>query len=291
MKNVLLTGATGFIGQNAIAPLIENGFNVFALKLPHENLAEKNVTWCDGDLFDFAKIRRVFAKVKPEYLLHFAWDTRPGIYLEDNANFEHLKAGLEMLKCFKENGGKRVIFAGTCFEYELGAEILYEHAPKNPQTTYGKCKNYLHQLAGLYAKNNALSFGWGRIFYVYGQNENVKRLAGYVVNSLKNKQTVTINSSQLVKDYMYTKEIARAFVDFLRSEVIGEVNICTGSGISLGDFCTKIAQKLGTESLLNLLQNPTTEPPIIVGGNQRLRDEIGFKPRYTLDEALDEIMR
>lgn len=290
MKKVLLTGATGFIGKNAIEPLINLGFEVFALKR-HDNKVETDkVQWIDCDLLNKADIETVFSDIKPEYLLHFAWDTRPGIYLEDNSNFELLKASLDMLKYFKENGGKRAVCAGTCFEYELGAEVLYEDSPRNPQTTYGKCKNHLNEIASLYCNNNEISFGWGRIFYVFGQNENIKRLTGYVINSFKNNQTVTINKAQLIKDYMYTKEIARAFVEFLDSNVEGDVNICTGKGIMLGDYCTKIAKKMGKEHLLVLKEEETTEPIYIVGSNKRLTQEVGFVPIYSIDSGLDEIL-
>lgn len=290
MKTVLLTGATGFIGKNAIEPLIKLGYEVFALSSQENKSEYDKIHWLNVNLFSRADIENVFKEVKPEYLLHFAWDTRPGIYLEDNSNFELLKASLDMLKYFKENGGKRAVFAGTCFEYEFGPEVLYEDSPKNPKTVYAKCKNYLNGLATLYCKNNNISFGWGRIFYVYGPNENIKRLTGRLINSFSNNEEVTIPNSQLVKDYMYTKDIAKAFVEFLNSDVEGEVNICTGKGISLGDYCTKVAQKMNKESLLHLKKEPTPESIFVVGSNKRLKEEIGFSPDYSVDEGLNEIL-
>lgn len=290
MKTVLLTGATGFIGKNAIEPLIKLGYEVFALSSQENKSEDDKIHWLNVNLFSRADIENIFKEVKPEYLLHFAWDTRPGIYLEDNSNFELLKASLDMLKYFKENGGKRAVFAGTCFEYEFGPEVLYEDSPKNPKTVYAKCKNYLNGLATLYCKNNNISFGWGRIFYVYGPNENIKRLTGRLINSFSNNEEVTIPNSQLVKDYMYTKDIAKAFVEFLNSDVEGEVNICTGKGISLGDYCTKVAQKMNKESLLHLKKEPTPESIFVVGSNKRLKEEIGFSPDYSVDEGLNEIL-
>lgn len=291
MRTVLLTGATGFIGKNAIEPLIKMGYEVFALSSGENKTEDKRIHWLKANLFNRANVEKVFKEVKPQYLLHFAWDTRPGIYLEDNSNFELLKTSLDMLKYFKENGGRRAVFAGTCFEYDLGSEVLYESTPRNPQTTYGKCKNYLNGLASLYCQNNEISFGWGRIFYVYGQNENVKRLTGYVIDSFKNDEEVIIKTSQLVKDYMYTKEIARAFVEFLNSNVEGDVNICTGEGISLGNYCKKIAKKMNKEHLLILKEESTKEPLQIVGSSKRLHEEVGFVPAYSIDEGLNEILK
>lgn len=290
MKKVLLTGATGFIGKNAIEPLIRLGYEVFATKLPDDKVENNKVHWVNCNLFNSDDIKQIFAEIKPRYLLHFAWDTRPEIYLEDNSNFEFLKASLDMLKFFKENGGKRAVFAGTCFEYQFGTEMLYEDSPRNPQTTYAKCKNYLNELASLYCKNNDISFGWGRIFYVYGKNENIRRLTGKIIKHLKDNKKFIVPNSQLVKDYMYTKEIAKAFVEFLDSNIEGDVNICTGEGISLGDYCKKIAKKMGKMHLLQLWEEPTPEATFVVGSNEKLKIEVGFIPAYSIDAALDEII-
>lgn len=290
---VLITGATGLIGKEALEPLIDSGFEVYATTsggLPENNL----VNWVNANLLDKLDIKRVFEEVKPEFLLHFAW-VASGDYLTSDVNYDWLDSSVEMLSEFKLNGGRRAVFAGTCFEYEFDCKSqslpLKEDGKLNPTYVYSKCKNELRQKAELYCADNDVSFGWGRIFYVYGIGENSKRLTPYVIKSLKDDIEVVINSSQLVKDYMYTKEIARAFVEFLASDVSGVVNICTGTGISLGEYCTNIAQKLKKEYLLQLSVKPSQEPSFIIGCNKRLNKEIGFKVKYTLGDGIDEILQ
>lgn len=289
MKKVLLTGATGLIGKYAIQPLLDAGFEVFAVSSSEQNI--KNVSWVKADLLNFSNIKKVFEDVKPEYLLHFAWDTTPGSYLESNLNFDWVQASLEILKQFHLNGGKRTVFAGTCFEYEFKDEPLKEYGELNPKPTYAKCKNYLNQLAALYSEKNGLSFGWGRIFYVYGENEHEKRLVAHVINNLNNNKEVVITAGDLIKDYMFAGDIAAAFVKFLDTDVKGCVNICTGTPVKIKEIVTNIAEKLGKENLVKFEDKSSNDPKIILGDNTRLSQEVKFSPKYSLSEGLDKVIK
>jgi len=286
-KKVLLTGGTGLIGKEAIQPLINEGFEVYAVS--SKNLTDNNVKWVKADLLDKNDIKRVFDAVKPEYLLHFAW-IASGDYLTSEINYNWLSSSLEMLKEFKKNGGKRAVFAGTCFEYEFQEESLKEDAKLNPTFVYSKCKNELREKAEIYCKENDISFGWGRIFYVYGRGENEKRLTAHVINSLKSGKSVKITSGRLIKDYMYTKDIAGAFVKFLGTNVYGCVNICTGRPISIREYVEKIAAKIGREDLLEFTDDASNQPSMIVGDNSRLLNEVGYKTKFSLDKAINEIL-
>ena len=55
----------------------------------------------------------------------------------------------------------------------------------------------MRQKAEIIAKEHDISFGWGRIFYVYGKNEVENRLGGALANKLARNEVVTINSAQL----------------------------------------------------------------------------------------------
>ena len=287
-KKVLLTGVTGLIGKEIIEPLKNMGFEISALTID-ENNPNNGVNWIKCNLFDENSVKQAFEKVKPTHLLNFAWATT-GDYLSSAINFEFVKAGLNLLKYFKENGGQRVIYVGTCFEYKFKDEPLKESDPVNPQTLYAVCKNSLHEMAEEFCKINNISFGYGRIFYVYGHGENEKRLTAHLIKTLSNNGEVVINNGDLIKDYMYTKDIAGGFAAFLNSGVTGTVNMCTGRGISLREYSTYIAKKLGKEKYLTIKYEQTNQPPIIVGDNSRLVNEVGYKIQYSFEKAINEIL-
>lgn len=288
-KKVVLTGATGLIGKEAVQPLIDSGFKIYAIS-SKDMEANPDICWLKGDLFSRKDIERIFQKIQPNYLLHFAW-AATGDYLTSDINIDYLNASLEMLKTFHKHGGKRAVFAGTCFEYAFKSGPLKESDMLEPVTIYAKCKNELRERAQEYCSNNDMSFGWGRIFYVFGRNENEKRLTAYIVDSLKNGKRIVINHGQLIRDYIYTKDVAGAFVKFLDANVSGCVNICTGKTVFLGDYANKIAGKLGKMELLTVLNGLTDQPPVIAGDNSRLTGDVGYEIKYTLDRALDDIIK
>ena len=277
MKKVVLTGASGLIGKQAICPLKESGFEIIYLNRDNCDLFDEN------SIKDFLKLH------KPTHLLHFAWDTKKG-YLESEINNKYLEAGINLLKYFGEYGGKKAVFAGTCFEYKFKDEPLKETDELNPTTLYAKSKIKLMEKGFELSEKLGFDFGWGRIFYVFGSNEHPNRLTPYIINNLKNNSTVEIKCSQLIKDYMYTKDIAAAFTSFLNSEISGIVNISTAKGISLGDFAYEIAKQMNKENLLILKKEKTIEPLKIIGDNKKLKYDINFTPKYSLKEAVCDIL-
>jgi len=288
MKTVLLTGVTGLIGKEVITPLKELGYKIYALTIDETN-PDIGINWIKCNLFDENNLKSVMEEIKPTHLLNFAWATT-GDYLTSFVNLEFVKAGLNLIKLFKENGGKRAIYVGTCFEYKFKDEKLKESDPVNPQTLYAKSKDALHNLVEEYCKLNDISFGYGRIFYVYGHNENEKRLTAHLIKTLQEDKEVIINSGFLVKDYMFSKDIAGGFAKFLDSDVTGTVNMCTGRGISLAEYSTYIAKKLNKEEFLTIKEEETNQPRIIIGDNTRLINEVGYELQYTFEQAIDEII-
>lgn len=287
-KKVILTGATGLIGKEAIKPLLDCGFEVFALTIDKEN-TDCGIQWINCNIFDELSVKNVFAEIKPDYLLHFAW-IATGDYLMSDINYKFIDASLNMLREFKNNGGKRAVFAGTCFEYKFKDEPLKETDELNPTTIYAKCKNELREKAQKYCLDNNISFGWGRIFYVYGHGENEKRLVPHVINSLKNNKEVVITAGEAIRDYMYSKNIAGAFVKFLDSDVYGCVNICTSKQTKIKDMVDMIAKLLKKVYLINYKDSTDTQPKIIVGNNDRLVKEIGFLQKDDLSNNIIKII-
>lgn len=288
MKRVLLTGATGLIGKNAVKPLLDAGFEVFAVSFK-ANSKWEIVNGITANLLDFSDIKKVFEHVKPDYLLHFAWDTTPGSYLESDLNYKWLESSLEMLKQFKLNGGKRAVFAGTCFEYDFKDTPLKESDKLNPTTVYAKCKAELNKKASEFCQNNGISFAWGRIFYVYGVGEHEKRLVPVVINKLKNNEIFETTSGDLIRDYMLSQDIAGAFTKLLDTNVEGSVNICSGEKTRIKDVVSKMAALLGKKDSIKFLPDSSSQPKMILGDNIRLKDEVGFTPKFSLDEGLKKI--
>ena len=288
MKKVLLTGGTGLIGTQTIPCLINAGFKVYVMTIGDEPNTP-DVTYIKANLFDKHEVDKMFAEIKPEYLLHYAW-LSTGLF-NDNLNFDFLTSSIDLLKAFHKNGGKRVVIAGTYAEYGYHDETLREDMPAEPINIYSQCKDFVHQIAEAYCKNNNISFGWGRIFSAFGIETDPRRLTSDVIKHLSADEPVTIRSGSLIRDYIYTKDIAEAFVKFLDSKVDGVVNICSGKDTSIHDYVMTIAKLMNKEHLVIFEEQASAQQKRVVGDSTRLNQEVGFIPRYSLKEALEEILQ
>lgn len=287
-KKVFVTGARGLIGKETLLPLLKKGYEVYALTTG-DTVQDEKINWVRGNLFDYAAMKELIADIKPTHLLHLAWQTT-GMF-NDNMNFDFLTASIELLKSFKEYGGQKVVIAGTYVEYAESNELLEEYtSPLNPQHIYGKCKNYLREIAELYCEHNNIDFAWGRIFSAFGLERDLRRLTGDVMSSLLNDKTVEIRSGSLIRDYIYSKDVANAFVEILDSDKNGIFNISTGKATSIKDYVLTIARLMDKKNLVVFNEQASNQYKFVVGNNSRLVNEIGWTPRYTLEQALKEVI-
>lgn len=287
MKKVIVTGINGLIGQYVYKPLIDLGFEVYGIGT--KNIITNKFNYIKLNINNYAETYETLKRIKAEYLIHLAWNTKKG-YLDSDENFQLLTSSINMLEYFQKNGGKKVLFIGTCFEYEFKNNILKESDKLNPTTIYAKCKNYLREISEMYCSKHNIDFIWARIFYTYGENENYNRLFPYIINSLKNNQKVVINHSQLKKDYIFAGDIANISALLIDSNLTGIFNICSGDTISIGDIALKIAKIMNKEYLLEFKKLDTDEPDMIIGDNSRLINELGFNNYTNIDEAIKKLI-
>lgn len=288
MKKVLLTGGTGLIGKETIPYLVEAGYKVYVLTIENEQ-STSSVTYINGNLFNKGEINGIMSTIKPEYLLHYAWLSTG--HFNDNLNYDFLTSSIDLLKAFSRNGGKRAVMAGTYAEYGYHSETLCENMHAEPINVYSACKHFVNKISESYCKNNNISFGWGRIFSAFGKESDPRRLTAYVINQLKNNEKVIIRSGSLIRDYIYVKDIAEAFTQFLGSSVEGTVNVCTGFGTSIHDYVMTIAGAMGKTELVEFDEQDSIQQKRVVGNSGRLNNEVGFIPKYTIEEAIREILK
>lgn len=292
MKLVLLTGASGFIGRQAILPLVERGFDVhcvYRTTKPNTIHNEKHVTWHRADLLNTYDIKNLVDVVSPAYLLHFAWEVIPGTYLESIKNYDWLVSSLHLLHEFAESGGTRAVCAGTCFEYDLRHGYCTENlTPTVPSTYYGSCKHLLQSIGEKYADKKGFDFAWGRIFYPYGPYEYPTRLVPSIIQSLLKDEPAQSTHGNQVRDFLHVADVADAFAAILDSEVNGIINIGSGKPVSIKEFVMLIARLLGKEDDIQMGAIPAreNEPQVIVADTSRLQKEVYWCQKYSLEEGI-----
>jgi nucleoside-diphosphate-sugar epimerase len=289
---VLITGAAGFIGRPCLAALRQQGDDVCAVSSRVH--APDEVEWRQVDLFDEAGVRDLIASVRPTHLLHMAWITTPGRYWTSPANLDWVRASLQLLRQFQACGGERVVMAGTCAEYEWGhARCVEGVTPLKPATLYGTCKHGLQLVCEAFSRETGLSSAWGRIFFTYGPYEHPARLVPGVVEALLARQTADCSAGTQVRDFLFVDDVARAFVALLKSPVTGPVNIASGVPVTIRTVVSELAALLDGTDLVRFGSREIApgDPEVLVGGVDRLTNEVGWQPGFTLAEGLDATIR
>lgn len=292
MKKVILTGARGFVGAHCLEVLLEKGFEVHAVSSRGRfNDYPWQVEWHHADLHNAEHILRLMAEVQPQYLLHLAWDVSQGVYWRSLENLRWVKASLGLLQAFIDAGGKRVVMAGSCAEYDWQYGYCSEElTPLKPATLYGTCKSALGSIVAAAAVEKKISLAWARLFFLYGPGEKGERLVPAVVKTLLKGEEVPRTHGEQIRDYLYIRDAGSALVALLDSGVEGAVNIASGRPVSLKELIGEAAALVGRTDLVRLgsLAVPKDDPPILLANTRRLREEVGWTPRYSLREGMAE---
>jgi nucleoside-diphosphate-sugar epimerase len=298
MKRVLVTGATGFVGRHALGPLAGRGYEVHAVRLHGGPGASAPATWHQADLMDPADRERLLDEVRPSHLLHFAWYAVHGKFWTSPENMRWVEASLALLRGFADREGRRAVLAGTCAEYDWRHGFCSEGTtPLTPSTLYGVAKGALCALVTAYARQVGLGLAWGRIFFIYGPDEQPGRLVPSVLRDLLANEPVRCSHGRQVRDFLHVEDLADAFVALLESDVVGAVNVASGRPTPIRDVVITLAdavsRQTGRAALpieFGAVPSPPDDPPLLVADVRRLRDEIGWAPRLDLGEGLAAVV-
>lgn len=269
---VLVTGATGFVGRQVLASLLEKGAEVVPVvrpdsvgKLPtsyylqkpilSENLFAESESWWQRSL------RGV------DVLVHVAWYAEPGKYQFSTENMNCLIGTLRMAQAAAQVGVKRFVGVGTCFEYAQSDRPLSVDSPLAASSPYAASKAAVYFALSQLLPQCGTEFAWCRLFYLYGKGEDERRLVPAIRKHLSEGSPVDLTSGTQVRDFLDVSEAGRLIADVALSNKTGAFNICSGQPVTVRELVESIANEYGRRDLLNFgarKDNPV-DPPYVVG--------------------------
>lgn len=274
---VLVTGATGFIGNHVVQVLLQKGIQVVAtsknLKKAKKYNWYKRVRYIPYNLDRNNKHLWQFFQ-KPDIVIHLAWTG-----LQNYNDLNHYENTLFKHYCFLKNlitgGLTSLTVTGTCLEYGLQKGPLSEDDLAKPVTAYGLAKDTLRKFLTQLKLEYPFSFKWLRLFYVYGDGQSKKTLLANLESALEKKQKeFKMTKGEQIRDYLPVTKLAQYIVTAAtQNKIEGIINCCSGKPVLIKQLVKKYLNKKGKRIKLILGFYPYCgyEPMIFWGNNNKLK--------------------
>jgi len=279
MKRVLVTGATGFIGQYVVDRLLSEGHSVIATSATEERA--RKTSWFDQvryipfnlNAFDpGTDYHRFFGQ--PEVLIHLAWEGLPnytsGFHLE--VNYPRHAAFLGNLV---RHGLRDLTVTGTCLEYGMQEGCLREDMPVRPAVAYARAKDTLRQRLQQLQTEMSFSLKWVRLFYMYGKGQNPGSLFSQLDRALENgDESFNMSGGEQVRDFLPVEKAAEYLAKIaLQGRAEGIINCCSGVPVQLKQWVQNYLNARQKSIRLNLgyYPYPGYEPMSFWGDNSKIK--------------------
>jgi nucleoside-diphosphate-sugar epimerase len=269
---ILVTGATGFVGRQVLRALAERGcrLRVVIRAGGRDRLAPI------GAIEDVIESPDIFAESAAwwgqacrgaDSVIHVAWYAEPGHYLQSPKNRECLAGTLRLAQGAIEAKVSRFAGIGSCFEYDLSAGHLSVATPLKPTTPYAQAKADTFNALSQLLPRNGVEFVWCRLFYLYGEGEDARRLVPYLRQRLKAGEPAELSSGTQVRDFLDVRAAGRMIAEAALGQAQGPLNICSGAPITVRALAESIADECGRRDLLRFGARPDNlvDPPVVVG--------------------------
>jgi UDP-glucose 4-epimerase len=314
MGSILVTGGAGYIGSHVVRQLVERGANVVVL----DNLstgyrsAVLGAPLVLGDTGDADRVAQVLADYGVDTVLHFAAHTIVPESVADPLKYyrNNTCATRNLLECCQRAGIAHFVFSSTAAVYGIPQDgVAHEDSPTEPINPYGLSKLMSEWMLRDLAASSSLRYVALRYFNVAGSDPGgrightapqatllVKVACQHAVGA---RPSVSVYGTDYptpdgtgVRDYIHVEDLADAHLkalDYLaRGGESVTLNCGYGHGYSVREVLATVARVHQAPLRIEEAPRRPGDPPSLVARAERIRDVLGWRPRY---DDLEVIVR
>jgi UDP-glucose 4-epimerase len=254
MKNLFVTGGTGFVGSHFIKKALKEGYFIYATSRKRKK-NKKNIEWLKGNFSDNWKRQLKNSDI----LIHFA---SAGVY-NKNLSYEYIfninvVESIKLLINAINSGCKRWIIIGSCseniFESNINKLNIYN---SNSNFNYALSKFLFSSLVAIIAKKFRCKCHIMKLFQVYGYGEKKGRLWTSLVNAAKKGKNLNLSMGYQKRDFISVGDAVKSIINSLQKfnksskSYVNYSHIATGDNITVKDFSKKIWKEMKAVGRLN----------------------------------------
>lgn len=288
-NNILLTGATGFLGSYLLESFISQGFDVAVIKRSTSDLWRISHLMGKFKIYniDGINFKTIFEEFKPEIIVHTACSYgRNNETIIDVVN-TNLIFGLELLEESIKNNVKTFINTDSLLPRNINDYSL----SKAQFTDWLKKKSNQIQVVNF------------RIEHMYGVKDDDKKFIPWLINTMKNgDEQINLTSGIQMRDFIYITDIVNAFNLIIQKReslpAWNEFEVGTNTFIEVREFVLKIAE------LLEIKYNKVIIPRLNFGSIPYRKEEImipklnnkelinlGWDYKVDIEEGIEKIIK
>lgn len=295
-KNILVTGAAGFVGSKICDALLAEGYQVFGVddySRGQESRVHRDVEMIPGDINALRAEKLPISKL--DAILHLAGQSS-GEYsfynpIEDlRRNYE---STVSVVKLATTIGVNKILHASSMSVYgETRVDEnnkFFESSPENPISNYGVSKLAAEKFLAAQKNFESLSL---RMFNVYGPGQDLKRMdqgmvSIFLAQALTSKRIEVKGAADRTRDFVYIDDVVEVWIRALHIPLDSHtnLNVGTGTGTSVRTLLDKI-QTLVPEARIEFSNSTPSDQITAVASTLRLQQLIGFTPDTSISDGL-----
>lgn len=314
MKKAFITGIAGQDGSYLAEYLVSLGYEVHGI-VRRNSVAEHQQSRIEsirdkiniyyGDLLDQSSLEHLLDKIQPDEIYNIAAQSHVRISYDIPQFTAQANAVgvLNVLEAYRRSCSNAKFYQASSSEM-FGSSIdadgyQRETTPMNPVSPYGCTKVFGYNIVRNYRNAYKLHASNGILF----NHESPRRGSNFVTNKVV-KTAVQIKLGQVDKlelgnmdayrDWGHSYDYVRAMHLIVQQETPSDWVVATGETRSVRDMCEYVFSKLGLDYTQFVVQNEKflrpEELPYLKGDSTKIRTELGWKPTYTFESMMDEMI-
>ena len=295
MSKILVTGGSGFLGQNLIRSLSSYGHKIICVdRYEADFLSECNADFIQGDISEEKQLVTFLEGV--DVVIHLACTILPQMSNSD-PYFDMLTnvgGSLHLLDAAVKNQVKKVIFlssGGTVYGVPQVVPIPETH-PTNPTCSYGISKLMIEKYLRLYRNLHGLQSCAVRLSNPYGPYQRVKAAQGVIpvfcYKALTGQPIEIWGDGSVKRDFIYVADVVAAMEKLiaLEGELPFELNIGSGKAQSLNELLELIAKITGEKLDCRYSEGRAFDVPVSMLDTTLAQKTLNWKAETTLEDGL-----